>query len=115
MAAVAKTGLVEDPNKADDWTLIDGLQRTTCYIIAVLMAALGEELVEEGCLEEAIWNETFKEHADECDVAKLLERQQRLEAEKERVKAAQSEQFACVDPLVKAVIQWGFNSPEHEL
>lgn len=45
----------------------------------------------------------------------LLERQQRLEAEKERVKAARSEQFACVDPLVKAVIQWGFNSPEHEL
>ena len=79
VAAVAKSGVVEDPKTADDWTLIDGLQRTTCYIIAVLMAALGEKLVEEGCLDEAIWNETFKEHADACEVNELLARQQQME------------------------------------
>jgi hypothetical protein len=79
VAAVADKGVVDDPNLADDWTLIDGLQRTTCYIIAVLMAALGDDLVEEGCLEEAIWNETFKAHAADCDVNELLGRQQQLE------------------------------------
>jgi hypothetical protein len=79
VAAVAKEGVVKDPKEADDWTLIDGLQRTTCYIIAVLMAALGEELVDEGCLDEAIWNETFKAHAEACDVEELLGRQQQME------------------------------------
>ena len=44
---------MEDPKTADDWTLIDGLQRTTCYIIAVLMAALGRGMVEMGCIDEA--------------------------------------------------------------
>ena len=43
---MADKGVVDDPKKADDWTLIDGLQRTTCYIIAVLMSALGEEMVD---------------------------------------------------------------------
>src|SRR5712691_689075 len=57
VAAVANKGVVEDPKLADDWTLIDGLQRTTCYIIAVLMAVYQEELVEEGCLDARIWNE----------------------------------------------------------
>jgi hypothetical protein len=81
VAAVAEKGkgVVEDPTKADDWTLIDGLQRATCYIIAVLMAAFGDELVEAGCLDETIWNETFKAHAAACDVNVLLGRHQQLE------------------------------------
>jgi hypothetical protein len=79
VAAVADEGVVDDPRHADDWTLIDGLQRTTCYIIAVLMAAFGDELVEMGCLDEAIWNETFKEHAEACDVNALLGRKQQME------------------------------------
>ena len=79
VAAVADKGKVEDPKKADDWTLIDGLQRTTCYIIAVLMAALGEEMVEEGCLDERVWEEVFKAHAEACDVDELLQRQQQME------------------------------------
>ncbi|MGH7441064.1 MAG: DUF262 domain-containing protein, partial [bacterium] len=45
VAAVADKGIVEEPKAAPDWTLIDGLQRTTCYIIAVLMVCLGEDLV----------------------------------------------------------------------
>jgi hypothetical protein len=79
VAAVADKGVVDDPKNAPDWTLIDGLQRTTCYIIAVLMAALGEELVEMGCIDEKIWNETFREHAAACDINELLRRQQQLE------------------------------------
>jgi hypothetical protein len=79
VAAVADKGVVDDPNFAPDWTLIDGLQRTTCYIIAVLMAALGEELIELGCIDEKIWNETFQEHATDCDINELLARQQQLE------------------------------------
>jgi len=79
VAAVKDNGVVEDPTVADDWTLIDGLQRTTCYIIAVLMAALGEELVEMGCVDEKIWNETFRDQAAECDINELLGRQQQLE------------------------------------
>src|SRR5271166_402309 len=79
VAAVANKGVVEDPKSADDWTLIDGLQRTTCYIIAVLMAAFREELVEEGCLDGTIWQETFEEHAVACDVNELLHRQQQME------------------------------------
>lgn len=79
VAAVAEKGVVEDPKDAHDWTLIDGLQRTTCYIIAVLMAALGEELVDEGCLDEAIWTENFKEHAEACKIDELLHRQQQME------------------------------------
>jgi hypothetical protein len=79
VAAVADKGVVEDPKEADDWTLIDGLQRTTCYIIAVLMAAFGEELVDQGCIDEGIWNETFREHAEACDVNELLLRRQQLE------------------------------------
>jgi hypothetical protein len=70
---------VEDPNVAPDWTLIDGLQRTTCYIIAVLMAALGDELVEMACIDERIWIETFRQHAAACDINELLHRQQQLE------------------------------------
>ncbi len=79
VAAVANKGVVDDPKKADDWTLIDGLQRTTCYIIAVLMAALGEEMVDLGCLDERIWEEVFKPHAEACDVHELLRRQQQME------------------------------------
>ena len=79
VAAVADKGVVDDPRSADDWTLIDGLQRTTCYIIAVLMAAYLDELVEEGCLDETIWNEMFKQHALACDVNELLHRQQQME------------------------------------
>ncbi len=79
VAAVADKGVVEDPQEADDWALIDGLQRTTCYIIAVLMAALGEEMVDEGCLDERIWEEVFKVHAEACDVEELLQRQQQME------------------------------------
>jgi hypothetical protein len=79
VAAVADEGVVEDPTKADDWTLIDGLQRTTCYIIAVLMAALGEELVEQGCVAERVWEEVFKAHAEACDIHDLLARRQQLE------------------------------------
>lgn len=79
VAAVADKGRVEDPKTADDWTLIDGLQRTTCYIIAVLMAAFGDELVEEGCLDETSWNETFKQYALACDINELLHRQQQME------------------------------------
>jgi hypothetical protein len=79
VAAMAETGVAEDPNVATDWTLIDGLQRTTCYIIAVLMAALGDELVEMGCIEKKIWAETFQEHAEACDIDELLDRQQQME------------------------------------
>ena len=79
VAAVADKGVVEDPNLADDWTLIDGLQRTTCYIIAVLMAALGDDLVEMGCIDEKTWNETFREYATKADVNELLGRQQQME------------------------------------
>jgi len=79
VAAVADKGVVEDPNVADDWTLIDGLQRTTCYIIAVLMAALGDDLVEMGCIDEKTWNETFREYAIKADVNELLGRQQQME------------------------------------
>ncbi len=79
VAAVADKGIVDDPENADDWTLIDGLQRTTCYIIAVLMAAMGEEMVDEGCLDERIWEEEFKAHAEACDVVELLQRQQQME------------------------------------
>jgi len=79
VAAVADKGKVADPKKADDWTLIDGLQRTTCYIIAVLMAALGQEMVEEGALDEKIWDEVFRPHAEACDVNELLSRQQQME------------------------------------
>ncbi|HEV8071502.1 MAG TPA: hypothetical protein VGP76_27555 [Planctomycetaceae bacterium] len=79
VAAVADKGVVHDPKQADDWTLIDGLQRTTCYIIAVLMAALGDEMVEHGCLDEQIWEEVFKSHAEACDVNELLQRQQQME------------------------------------
>jgi hypothetical protein len=43
------------------------------------MAALGYELVEMGCIDENIWNETFQEHADACDIDELLRRQQQLE------------------------------------
>lgn len=79
VAAVADKGVVDDPQEADDWTLIDGLQRTTCYIIAVLMAAMGEEMAEEGALDERIWEEVFKIHAEACDVDELLQRQQQME------------------------------------
>src|SRR5438445_8579091 len=79
VAAVADKGVVEDPKLADDWTLIDGLQRTTCYLIAVLMIALGDELVEMGCIDEKIWNETFREHSARCDINELLKRQQQME------------------------------------
>lgn len=79
VAAVADEGVVQGPTTAEDWTLIDGLQRTTCYIIAVLMAALGDELVDMGCIDEANWNETFREYAEACDIDELLARQQQLE------------------------------------
>lgn len=79
VAAVADKGVVDDPNTAPDWTLIDGLQRTTCYIIAVLMASLGEELVEMGCIDAKIWDETFRDNAAACDINELLRRQQQLE------------------------------------
>jgi hypothetical protein len=79
VAAVKDDGVVEDPELADDWTLIDGLQRTTCYIIAVLMAALGDELVELGCIDETIWKETFQNDAARCDINELLERKQQME------------------------------------
>lgn len=82
VAAVAENGVgvVEDPkDPASDWTLIDGLQRTTCYIIAVLMAALGDEFVEMGCIDEKIWDEMFRENAEACDVKELLGRQQQME------------------------------------
>lgn len=79
VAAVKDQGVVEDPNLAEDWTLIDGLQRTTCYIIAVLMVALGDELVEMGCIDETNWNENFREHAEACDINELLARQQQME------------------------------------
>jgi hypothetical protein len=79
VAAVADNGVVDEPKLAHDWTLIDGLQRTTCYIIAVLMAALGDELVDMGCIDEKIWNEIFREDATACDIDELLTRQQQLE------------------------------------
>jgi hypothetical protein len=79
VAAMTDDGVVEDPKVASDWTLIDGLQRTTCYIIAVLMAALGDELVDMGCVDEKIWNEIFKEHAAACNINELLNRQQQME------------------------------------
>lgn len=62
-----------------DWTLIDGLQRTTCYIIAVLMAALGDELIDMGCIDDRIWEEMFREHALACDINQLLQHQQQME------------------------------------
>lgn len=79
VAAVADSGVVENPTLAEDWTLIDGLQRTTCYIIAVLMAAFGDELVEMGCIDEQVWIEMFRENALACDIGELLKRQQQLE------------------------------------
>lgn len=79
VAAMADTGVAEDPNVATDWMLIDGLQRTTCYIIAVLMAALGDELVEMGCIDKKIWNEMFRADAEACDIDELLDRQQQME------------------------------------
>jgi hypothetical protein len=79
VAAMANEGVVTDPKLASDWTLIDGLQRTTCFIIAVLMAALRDELVEMGCIDEKTWNGTFREHAEACDVNELLRRQQQME------------------------------------
>jgi len=78
VAAVTDEGTVSDPTDADDWTLIDGLQRTTCYIIAALMAALGEQLVELGVLDAKTWA-VFKHDADQCDVNELLRRQQQME------------------------------------
>ncbi len=62
-----------------DWTLIDGLQRTTCYIIAVLMATFGDELLEMGCIDEKIWKEMFREHALACDIHQLLQHKQQME------------------------------------
>lgn len=79
VAAVKDNGVVTEVNQADDWTLIDGLQRTTCYIIAVLMVALGDELVDMGCIDENIWNEIFRDHAKACDINELLQRQQQME------------------------------------
>jgi hypothetical protein len=79
VAAVANKGVVTNPSKAEDWTLIDGLQRTTCYIIAVLMAALGEEMVDADALDEKIWDEVFKHHAEACSAQELLQRQQQME------------------------------------
>ena len=81
VAAVADRdkGVLEDPKLATDWTLIDGLQRTTCYIIAVLMAALGDELVEMGCIDPKIWDEMFRAHAEKCGINELLHRQQQME------------------------------------
>src|SRR5207249_363299 len=79
VAAMADNGVADDPHFAVDWTLIDGLQRTTCYIIAVLMAALGDRLVEMGCVDKRIWEETFKEPAAACDINELLDRQQQME------------------------------------
>ena len=79
VAAVATEGVVQDPNVAEDWTLIDGLQRTTCYIIAVLMAALGDELVEMGCVDKTVWTEIFQKPAAACDINELLSRQQQME------------------------------------
>jgi hypothetical protein len=81
VAAVKDNGLVTDPRLADDcdWTLIDGLQRTTCYIIAVLMLLYREELVDRGCLDRDIWEDVFKEHVKDCDIDELLNRQQPLE------------------------------------
>ncbi len=79
VAALAEEGTVDDPKLASDWTLIDGLQRTTCYIIAVLMATLGDELLEMGCIDEKIWEEMFREHALACDINQLLQHQQQME------------------------------------
>lgn len=79
VAALAEEGIVDDPKLASDWTLIDGLQRTTCYIIAVLMAALGDELLEMGCIDGNIWEEMFREHAEACDIHQLLQHQQQME------------------------------------
>lgn len=81
VAAVAENGKgkVNDPREAYDWTLIDGLQRTTCYIIAVLMAAFGDELVEMGCIDEDNWKENFREHALACNIDSLLMREQQME------------------------------------
>jgi hypothetical protein len=69
-------GLVheEDLASAPDWTLIDGLQRATCYVIAVLMVVLGDALVAMGCIDEDLWVETFKEH-----INTLLTHRQALE------------------------------------
>lgn len=64
---------------APDWTLIDGLQRATCYIIAVLMVVLGDTLVAMGCIDEDLWVETFKEHAEAADIDTLLTHRQALE------------------------------------
>jgi hypothetical protein len=72
VAAVRREGgVVHELKFAEDWTLIDGLQRATCYIIAILMAVLGDELVEMGCIDKQIWNEVFKEHAEACDIDQL--------------------------------------------
>lgn len=81
VAALAEEGegIVDDLKLASDWTLIDGLQRTTCYIIAVLMATLGDELLEMGCIDENIWVEMFREHALACDINELLQRKQQME------------------------------------
>ncbi len=78
VAAVADEGMVENPIDADDWTLIDGLQRTTCYIIAALMAVYRQELVELGVLDEKTWA-MFKQDAEQCDIKELLRREQQME------------------------------------
>jgi hypothetical protein len=79
VAALAEDGVVDDLDATTDWTLIDGLQRTTCYIIAVLMAALGDELVEMGCIERKVWIDTFREASENCNITELLARKQQLE------------------------------------
>lgn len=79
VAALAEKGIVDDPRFASDWTLIDGLQRTTCYIIAVLMATLGDDLLEMGCIDKQIWEEMFREHALRCDINDLLKHKQQME------------------------------------
>jgi hypothetical protein len=66
-----KDHVVDDPNFAPDWTLIDGLQHTICYIIAVLIAAVGDELIEIGCIDDKC--------GTRLDVNELLKRQQQLE------------------------------------
>jgi hypothetical protein len=78
VAAVADKGVVTNPLLAEDWTLIDGLQRTTCFIIAVLMAVLGDKLIEMGCIDAKDF-EIFRKDAEECDINELLSRQQQLE------------------------------------
>src|SRR5206468_8791681 len=41
--------------------------------------ALGEEMVDEGALDEKVWEEVFRPHAEACDVEELLQRRQQLE------------------------------------